>query len=272
MMSKTDGRMGVGRILRNPVLWGVSLALALGVAACSDNSPTSPSGSTGTGSVLTVLVSGPTNLSGQGKTAQFTAKAILSSGAAEDRTSSATWQSDNGNIASVASNGVVTARGEGSTTISATIEGLKGMAPLSVKFENRTPDPAPGQKLPLPDVKAFIESVSPTCPSLATQSCPQGIKYVNNPWQDCIIDNLRTLDTRWGYNAKPTRTPADNGGQPVVAAGDEIAYHYSAGPDQGSQDVYLIDILEGHCGASPKLTWRDATGTEQAIWTGAGRF
>jgi hypothetical protein len=272
-MSKTDGRAGVGRVLRHPTLWGACVALALGAAACSsDDSPTSPSGTTGAGSVVTVLVTGPTSLSGEGKTGQYTAKAVLSSGSTEDRTSSATWQSSNGNVVSIGSGGLATARGEGSATITATIEGLRGTLQVSVKFENRTPDPAPGQKLPLPNVQAFIASVSPSCPSLTTQSCPQGIKYVNNPWQDCIVDNLRTLDTRWGYNAKPTRTPADNGGQPVVAAGDEVTYHYSAGPDQGSQEVYLIDLIESHCGSNPRLTWRDATGTEQAIWTGAGRF
>jgi len=84
--------------------------------------------------------------------------------------------------------------------------------------------------------------------------------------------NLRTLDTRWGYNGKPTRTPADNGGNPVVAAGDEIAYHYGSGPDQGSTDVYLIDILLGHCGPTPSVTFRHFTGEEPGFWTGAGRL
>src|SRR6478609_4934509 len=108
----------------------------------------------------------------------------------------------------------------------------------------RTPDPAPGVRLPLPDMRATLANFGD-----ASQSCPRGLKYVNNPWQDKVLDAFRQVDTRWGYNGKPTRTAADNSGVPVVAAGDEAAYHYSAGPDQGSPEVHLVDMLNGHCGA-----------------------
>lgn len=130
----------------------------------------------------------------------------------------------------------------------------------------RTPDPAPGTRLPLPDMQGVLARFSN-----ASDSCPRGLKYINNPWQDRVIDAFRQVDTRWGYNGKPTRTAADNGGVPVVAAGDEAAYHYSAGPDQGSPEVHLVDMLGSHCG-SPSLTWRVFTGEEPGFWTGAGRF
>jgi hypothetical protein len=143
---------------------------------------------------------------------------------------------------------------------------------ISVRIPNRTADPSPGQRLPLPDIRAFTQQAAAARPELLAQSCPAGLKYQNNPWIDYMVDQLRTLDTRWGYNGKPTRTPADNGGQPVIAAGDEVAYHYGAGPDQDSRDVYLIDLLEGHCGASPRLTYREFTGEEPGFWTGAGRL
>ena len=104
-----------------------------------------------------------------------------------------------------------------------------------------------------------------------SQSCPRGLKYVNNPWQDRVIDGFRQIDSRWGYNGKPTKTAADNEGVPVIAAGDEAAYHYSGGPDQGSTEVHLVDMLVSHCGA-PSLTWRVFTGEEPGFWTGAGRF
>jgi hypothetical protein len=131
----------------------------------------------------------------------------------------------------------------------------------------RTPDPAPGVRLPLPDMRSVLANFGD-----ASQSCPRGLKYVNNPWQDKVIDAFRQVDTRWGYNGKPTRTAADNSGVPVVAAGDEAAYHYGAGPDQGSPDVHLVDMLNGHCGSAPTLTWRVFTGEEPGFWTGAGRF
>ena len=78
----------------------------------------------------------------------------------------------------------------------------------------------------------------------ATASCPRGLKYINNPWQDHVVDRLRQIDPRWGYNAKPNRSASDNGGVPVVAAGDELAYYYGSGTAQGSNEVYLVDILE----------------------------
>jgi hypothetical protein len=131
----------------------------------------------------------------------------------------------------------------------------------------RTPDPPPGTRLPLPDMQGVLARFSN-----ASDSCPRGIKYVNNPWQDRVIDAFRQVDTRWGYNGKPNRSAADNNGVPVTAAGDEAAYHYSGGPDQGSPEVHLVDMLISHCGAAPTLTWRVFTGEEPGFWTGVGRF
>ena len=131
----------------------------------------------------------------------------------------------------------------------------------------RPADPPPGQRLPLPDMQGVLARFAD-----ATDSCPRGIKYVNNPWQDRVVDAFRQIDSRWGYNAKPTRSAADNNGVPVVAAGDEVAYHYGPGQSHGSPDVHLVDILISHCGAFPQITWRVFTGEEPGIWTGAGRF
>jgi hypothetical protein len=108
---------------------------------------------------------------------------------------------------------------------------------------------------------------------LLAQSCPDpNRKYMNNAWLDRMVSRLRDYDTRFGYNKKPTRGPADNGGFPVIAAGDEITYFAGAGVAEGSHDVYVIDILFGHCGPNPELTYRDFTGQEDAIWTGLGLF
>jgi hypothetical protein len=133
----------------------------------------------------------------------------------------------------------------------------------------RPADPPPGTRLPLPDFSGLVGPLGGDYSN--GQSCPRGLKYVNNPWQDRVIDGFRQRDSRWGYNGKPTRTAADNNGVPVVAAGDEAAYHYGAGPDQGSPDVHLVDMLIGHCG-TPSPTWRVFTGEEPGFWTGAGRF
>lgn len=131
----------------------------------------------------------------------------------------------------------------------------------------RPADPPPGVRLPLPDMQGVLARFSN-----ASDSCPRGLKYVNNPWQDRVIDAFRQIDSRWGYNGKPNRGAADNNGVPVTAAGDEAAYHWGAGADQGSFDVHLVDMLVGHCGPTPSLTWRVFTGEEPGFWTGVGRF
>ena len=90
-------------------------------------------------------------------------------------------------------------------------------------------------------------------------------------WQfmDQVVDTLRTYDTRWGYNGK-----RGNVGDP---SHDAIAYNHGGGADQGSSDVYIIDIVAGHCGSSPGPAWIDVTGVtlqSGAIgrWTSRGRF
>lgn len=254
--------------------------LVLGAACSSKSTPTAPTPTPAAPtpiaptppSVTGVTITGTTNFTEARATAQFTARVILSNGTTEDRTSTATWQSDNTVVASVSPQGVVTVLASGDTAINATVAGVRGSLGITVRIANRTPDPPAGQRIPPRDVRAFTEQAAAARPDLLAQSCPNGLKYQNNPWLDYMVDRLRTLDTRWGYNAKPTRSAADNGGQPVIAAGDEVAYHYGAGPDQGSPDVYLIDLLEGHCGASPRLTYRDFTGEERGVWTGAGRL
>ena len=132
----------------------------------------------------------------------------------------------------------------------------------------RPADPPPGGRLPLPDMQGVLARFSD-----ASDSCPRGLKYVNNPWQDRVIDAFRQIDSRWGYNGKPTKSASiDNNGVPVTAAGDEAAYHYGAGGSHGSFDVHLVDMLIGHCGSFPTLTWRVFTGEEPGFWTGVGRF
>ena len=236
-------------------------------APTTPTTPTAPVAPT----VSSVAVTGSSSFSAAG-TSQFTATVTLSNGTTEDRTSTANWQTDNTTVATVSSQGLVTVRASGDTAVTATVSDVRGSMGISVRISNRTADPAAGQRLPLPDVRAFVQQAANARPELIAQSCPNGLKYQNNPWLDYIVDQLRTLDTRWGYNGKPTKSAADNGGQPVIAAGDEVAYHYSAGPDQNSPDVYLIDLLEGHCGSAPRLTYREFTGEERGFWTGAGRL
>jgi hypothetical protein len=250
-------------------------------SACNSNeqppttptSPTPPSPPAAVTVTSVAVTGGTTTFTERGATTRFSAMATLSNGATEDRTAAAAWASDNTSVATVSSDGTVTAQGDGQATISATVSNVRGTRGVSVSVVRRTPDPAAGQRLPLPaNLQRTIEEIAGRRPELIAQSCPRGLKYVTNPWLDYMVDELRKLDTRWGYNAKPNRSAADNNGVPVVAAGDEIAYHFSGGADEGSADVYLIDILLGHCGSTPSVTFRHFTGEEPGRWTGAGRF
>lgn len=135
--------------------------------------------------------------------------------------------------------------------------------------EPRTDDPPPGQRLPLPRAIAefVIGGVAAERPDYLRNSCQEH----GGTWQfmDTVIDRLREIDTRWGYNWKRGVV-----GSPSM---DVIDYHWSAGPDEGSIDVYIIDIIGGHCGPAPYLVWNDVTAVTYnsgtvGKWTGRGRF
>ena len=268
----------------NRIALHLLICLGAFAAGCSKDTPTAPTPvatapapvvpapAPAAPTISSVAVIGTSSFTEAGIRSQFMARATLSDGTTEDRTSTAIWQADNTAVATVSSQGLVTVVASGDTAITATVSNVRGALGIAVRIANRTPDPTAGQRIPLPNVRAFIEQSANARPDLIAQSCPNGIKYQNNVWLDYMVDRLRTLDTRWGYNSKPTRTAADNGGNPVIAAGDEVAFHYGAGPDQNSPDVYLIDLLEGHCSSNPRPTYRDFTGEERGLWTGLGRL
>jgi hypothetical protein len=145
---------------------------------------------------------------------------------------------------------------------------------LTLSFPSNTvrvADPDPGTVLGMPDIAALVSRLFAQNAPFLGQSCPNGRKYENNPWQDRFVDGLRQYDTRFGYNAKPTRTAADNNGFPVIAAGDEITFFAGSGNAQGSANVYAFDVLFNHCGDAPGAEFRNIA-PEPAVWTGAGRF
>src|SRR5687767_11893554 len=73
-------------------------------------------------------------------------------------------------------------------------------------------------------------------------------------FMDRTIDALRAKDGRYGYNAK-----RGNMNDPSL---DVVSYFY--GPDvnaniHGRPEVYIFDIIGGHCGATPFVVWVDVT-------------
>lgn len=153
----------------------------------------------------------------------------------------------------------------------------------------RTPDPAAGKRLPQPFVRDFVLAVAAQARNLGylnpQTACPtrsgsfpdplhalEARKTQPNAYINYIVDNLRTLDQRFGYNAKPTRSWV-----PSIIAGDEIAYHYGTDPSEGSPNAFAVDVLGGHCtgvSGDPDRHTPDyrVFYNEFVRWTGAGRF
>ena len=130
--------------------------------------------------------------------------------------------------------------------------------------ENRAADPPAGQRLPIPSYAAtVIFQVAAQRPDLLGRSCQEH----NGTWEfmDLVIDTLRAIDTRWGYNWKRGIV-----GDPSL---DVINYHNDGGPDEGARSNYTFDIILGHCG-SPTPAFIDITNPNGAgsMWTGRGRF
>lgn len=124
-----------------------------------------------------------------------------------------------------------------------------------------------GTKLPLPDASAIVQEVHDANPGLIEQSCQD--TGGNWGFMDAVVDRLRQDDARWGYNWKR--------GVVGDASQDVVDYHWGDDPREGSTNVYIVDIIGGHCGPNPQPAWIDVTqatldaGTV-GMWTGRGRF
>ena len=69
---------------------------------------------------------------------------------------------------------------------------------------------------------------------------------------DRAIDALRTKDGRYGYNCK-----RGNCNDPSV---DVASYFWGNHTEfEGSSQVYIFDMIGGHCGPTPSVTWGDVT-------------
>ena len=125
----------------------------------------------------------------------------------------------------------------------------------------RTPDPPGGQRLPLPNHAFIVVQVASANPGDLRNSCQSS----GGTWtfMDKTIDAMAAVDLRWGYNGK-----RGNSNDPSHDIAD---YHYGAGPSEGSTQVYIMDLINGHCGSNPTPTWINQT--ELTINSGTvGRF
>jgi hypothetical protein len=119
-------------------------------------------------------------------------------------------------------------------------------SPVPPPTGNRTPDPPPGTILPLPGYgPAVVAQMAAAYPGALRNSCGN-IEFLLR-----LVYQLRQIDTRWGFNWKR--------GNRGDLSEDVINYHFGPGPDENSTNVYIIDVIGGHCGGNPVPTWIDQT-------------
>jgi hypothetical protein len=135
-----------------------------------------------------------------------------------------------------------------SALVTLTVAGSGGGGP-------RTPNPAPGQRLPLPDMSSVVTAVGNAYRGDLLNSCTE--HGGNNAWLYRLVRELRRYDTRWGLNWKRGRVGD--------MSQDIVTYNFSADADEGTTNVYIIDVIVGHCGSNPDAAWIDQTeATRQA--------
>lgn len=122
---------------------------------------------------------------------------------------------------------------------------------------------------PAPDGSAVVNAVAAEHPEWLTASCVE--QGGNNEFLFEVVRRLRMQDDRWGLNWK----------RGVVGdmSQDVVDYHYGEGVSEESTDVYIIDIIGGHCpedATPPQPAWIDVTqatldGGTVGMWTLAGQ-
>ncbi|HEX4925855.1 MAG TPA: hypothetical protein VFV50_17310 [Bdellovibrionales bacterium] len=115
-------------------------------------------------------------------------------------------------------------------------------------------------KKPLPYLLSVVQEVAAQT-RLIEQSCVE--TGGNNEFLFEVLRRLRRIDKRFGLNWK--RAKVGDMSQDVVT--------YYWGPGQayeGAYQIYVVDIINGHCGDRPVPVWGDVTApgdARNALWT-----
>ncbi|MCG6957270.1 MAG: Ig-like domain-containing protein [Gemmatimonadetes bacterium] len=128
-----------------------STALAVGLAACNGGNSTGP-----TVDSVTISPTNPT-LDAVGATMQFSATALDASGK-EITGVSVTWESSDTSVASISSSGVATAVDNGTTAITATVDGVAGSTGLDVSIASSNCDSPTAVSLAVGEYASYSSS------------------------------------------------------------------------------------------------------------------
>ena len=109
----------------------------------------------------------------------------------------------------------------------------------------------PGEtRKPRPNDSDIVRAVAAAFPASLRNSCQSG--GGNWEFMDRSVDALRAKDGRYGYNAKR--------GNMNDPSHDVVSYFYANGAEINNRhEVYIIDLIGGHCGSAPSIIWVDQT-------------
>ena len=110
----------------------------------------------------------------------------------------------------------------------------------------------PGEtRRPRPNHSNIVRQVATAFPGALINSCQEH----GGTWEfmDRTVDALRAFDGRWGYNCK-----RGNCNDPSL---DVASYFYAPPTDNinNRPEVYIFDLIGGHCGPTPVVIWNDVT-------------
>ena len=116
-----------------------------------------------------------------------------------------------------------------------------------------------------PNMSSVVQQVAAQHPGALANSCP----HEGGNWEflDRVVEALRAIDGRWGYNCKR--------GDCNSMSVDAIDYYRGSGNPNNSTNVAIIDIIGQVCGpgANPSPAWIDVTHeTQQAGAIGRWKY
>ena len=119
----------------------------------------------------------------------------------------------------------------------------------------RTPDPAPGQMLPIPSYgESVAEGVANQYPGDLRNACGSRMYLYR------LVNALRKRDSRWGLNWKR--------GWNGSLSTDIVTYNGTNLPDNQASKIYLVDVVSGIC-ESNGFAWNWHETTEKT-WAARG--
>jgi hypothetical protein len=131
--------------VRGTASFAVSVVVLCLVGEACGSTPSAPSPSAASTSPSLQSVTLSANLSavsGAGQTAQTTATGVFSKGSSQDVTATCTnWQSANAGVLTVTSTGMLTVRGDGSSAVTTTCQGVAARVVLTITLKSASPSP-----------------------------------------------------------------------------------------------------------------------------------